>query len=731
MKGIKQHDKKDCGIACLVTIFRYYGMKISIGKLREFTRVDKNGVSLYALVETAKSFGFDAEALEGTSEELNESILNKEITFPFIAHVITKEKFEHFVIIERMNKNKIKVFDPATGSRTFLLDEFLKMWTGYVVKIAKSESFQKRNLKRGEYFKFFKIIFSQKKSLILTMIASLTISMISIISAMLYQKIIDNYILGNISTSNASSFLISFNEQLDILFSNMKSQFFAFIVLILVQAGIQILRNKWILCLSKTIDSTLIRGFYQKMMQLPLSFFHNRDTGEIISRFQDISDIRFLISGAGITLILDLCMTLAGGIILYTISPLLFALVIAIMFIYVIIVMFYSQPIRNGNRMVKESYTSMFSLLKETADGSETVKAFSGENVLFGKLINRSNQFLKKNYQLGILDTCMNAIVMAIESIGIILILWIGSNLVIHGKLTLGELIAFESLVYFFMTPIKELIQLLPTIQKTIVSLDRVNDIFEATSEFQLKNRNFTGELQWDTITLENVSFSYGYGSEVLNDIRLSFQRGKITSLIGESGSGKTTIAKLLLAFEITNLGKIKIDGIDIDKIPIEVIRKNVRYVSQNVFLFTGTIQENIMFGFEEENIEETLFLEVCKGCEVDDILDRNSVGYQYVVTENGKNLSGGQRQRITLARALVTRPKVLILDEATNQLDKAMEMRIITFIKKTYPDIIIIQIVHDLNLVHTCDNVISLSNGRVDFIGNAEDYFTKAEAKG
>ncbi|MGX7418293.1 peptidase domain-containing ABC transporter [Carnobacterium gallinarum] len=708
IKGIRQHDRQDCGIACLATIFSYYGLATPFGKIREVAKVDQNGSTIYGLVETAKKYGFEAESLKGDFSQLNDSIKSKELSVPFIAHIIKDHVLEHYVVVQKIDKNRLTIFDPSDTQKKIEYEDFKKLWTGYIVTIQKTENVQKNNTQLNKYSNYFKLVFSNKKYLSIVLMCSLVITVLSIISSFIYKRVIDNYILGNgINNINQSSVFDKKGNQIENIFSNMNSLFIAFFILIIFQVTFVILRSVFVLVISKKIDGELIESYFQKILLLPLSFFNNRDTGDIISRFQDISDIRFLVSGVGIKLIMDFMTSIIGGVILYRISSTLFYLVASILVVYLIVVLSYKQPIQKFNRKVKKEYTKVISLLKETVDGMETIKSLSAEERLTQKFFSRVADFLKDNYKLGILDAFLSSKVLGIETVGILLILWLGSNFVLQGKITLGELISFETLVYFFMNPIKSLIETFPTIQKTVITVERMNDIMESTTEQEQLERNFTDQIDWESLKFCNVSFAYGYRQTIFNSLSFSLIQGKRYAIIGESGNGKTTLVKLLLGFELVSSGEIMVDNVSLDTIPLNEIRKNILYVSQTVFLFNGTIKENLLLG--NNDIDTVFFENICFGCEIVDILENMQISLDYIISENGKNLSGGQRQRIALARALLKKPKILILDEAVNQLDKAMAKRILQFIAHQFPAIIFIQIVHDLEFLSDCDYVLSL----------------------
>ncbi len=729
IKGIRQHDIKDCGAACLATVCQYHGLKIPLVRVRELAKIDKNGVNLNGIVEAAKSLNFNAEALHGSFDDLVPEIKEKEIVLPIIAHVIMDGTLEHYVVISEVSERKVKIFDPARGKISYTFEQFQAIWTGYVVTLNKTEHFKVGNLGKGFLRKYILILKQQKKYMFVILVVSLLIASISILGSLAYQKVVDQFILGNNQVKPSPNPSNIFH-QIEQVISNMKYLFIALIGLYIFQTLIYMIRGIAIAVVTKKIDEKLTATYFSKMLRLPVSFFQNRETGEVLSRFNDISKIRELISGTMLTMILDFVMGIAGAVVLISINLKLFVLVLLIVIAYAIVILFYRKPLAKVNRNIMESNAQMASLLKESIDGVETTKSFHGEEKNVQKLKARTQTFLKFNFRGNIVGTSLSAITIGVESIGIISVLWLGSLLVQGGHLSLGLLIAFQSLMYFFIAPIKSLIETQPVIQTALIAADRLNDVLEVTGEDELLTRNTIVDSLNKSIRFEQVSYSYGFREQVLNDLSITIPAGEKVAIVGKSGCGKTTLARLLSAFYIADKGKIMIGDIDINQIPLEVLRKKVIYVPQETFLFSGSLKDNLTLGMDDINEEE--LEKVIEGCMLKELMENNPFGIEMIISENGRSLSGGQRQRIAIARALLVNPEILILDEGTSHLDTSTEADVMDFIARKCKMNTCLFVTHNLDLARKCDHIIVMDDGRVvesgthDELINQNGYYSK-----
>lgn len=492
--------------------------------------------------------------------------------------------------------------------------------------------------------------------------------------------------------------------------------------LFLVQIGINFLRGILIVKLEQRIDIPIMLGYYNHALILPMKFYSMRDTGEIISRFNDASSIRDIVSDASLTIMMDTIMAVVGAVVLFNCNRLLFLISVVVLILYGIIVFIYNKPIKKINRKIMEMNSKVTSQFVETINGIETIKVFNQEKNEETKTDKLYKKFLKKIFNGGILSLSQQTVTMFVAVVGELVILWVGTACVIKGNLTLGELITFNALLGYFIEPIKNLINLQPQIQTAIVAADRLGEILDISPEYEKNDMRTTynSEIKFDNLIISHLNFRYGTRDLVLKDINLKIKHGEKIAFVGESGSGKTTLAKLLIRLYEQEKGSIKLDSIDIREFSIKQIRDNISYISQNTFLFSGTIKENLLFGNSHANNDD--ISRVCRMCELEEYINSLPLKYNTRIEENGKNLSGGQKQRLAIARALLRNPRILIMDEATSNLDYITEKTIENMINKFSKNMTTIIIAHRLSTIKDCDKIFVFKDGQIVETGNHRD---------
>lgn len=736
MKTIIQHDERDCGAACLSMIAMYYGLKHPLSKYRELTKTELNGTNLYGIVDAAQKIGFESEALSGGKEELLIGLKTMEIGFPFVAHIINEDSMQHFIVVFDIRKGKVVVGDPAKGKIKYTLDAFFELWTGYIVTFKKSQDFKEGNYIKGTFTRFFSLLRGQYKILTSVVAMSIIISIIGIFGAFVFEVIIDNFYSANESvvcedgcqedhehvveqnTDSEGSLIDKIINFITNNASNFNLFFVSLIALYFLQAIIQFLRGYLMSVLSKNIDLKLLNPYYNHIMDLPISAINTRNTGEYISRFSDSTTIRTAISGATLTLVLDSLMVVGCGVILFLENKLLFLISFIMIVLYSIVILCYRKPIAQINHTVMEDNGRVQSYLKESIDGIETLKSYSAENIAKKNHSQKFYFLIKAVFKNNILSTSQDSICDLIELVGTVVILWIGFGLVLGDVVTIGSLITFYALLAYFIEPIKNLIELQPMMQTAVVAAERLNDILDIQSE----DNNIAKDqsIYWDNIKFSNVDFRYGNHELVLKNISFELNKGEKIAFVGESGCGKTTIAKILLKFYQVENGSIVVDGIDYTDLAISSIRNDVAYVDQNTFLFSDTIKNNLLLANANATDEE--IATACRLSKANEFIEKLPFGYETFLDENGKNLSGGQRQRLAIARALLKNPKVLILDEATSNLDTITESAIKDTIFDLNKEMTCIIIAHRLSTIKNCDKIIVMDKSCIVEIGTHDE---------
>lgn len=685
---VKQHDITDCGAACLATISKQYGLNLSISKIREVAGTDKQGTNAYGMIKAAEQLGFSAKGVKG-----NQEAFFTEFPLPAIAHVVVDGSLLHYVVIHKITKKQIIIADPAKGIVKYSPEEFFKIWTGVLILLVPTSKFQKGNENKGVLSRFFSLMFPQKRLLLNIFLSSLIITVFGILASFYFRFIMDDIVPNSLRKT-----LITLS--------------IGVIVLYIFKAILEAFRNHLMLYLSQKLDIPLILGYYQHVLGLPMNFFGTRKVGEIVSRFMDASKIRDAISSATLSIMIDTLMALVGGVVLFTQNHLLFGIAVIVVALYGIIVFAFNKPVKKINEKQMEDNSQVTSYLVETLNGIETVKAFHAEDKAQAKTDRLFVKLLKSVFKGGMITNAQQTLTGAISTIGGTVILWVGVVSVLNGNMTLGSLLTFNALLAYFLDPVKNLINLQPTMQTAIVAAERLSEILDLELEKTAdENRKLSPQSLNYPIKIENLDFRYGTRKLVLENINMNIGAGEKIALVGESGSGKTTLSKLLMNFYPWEKGEIFIGDYNLKDINLESLRNRIAYISQDIFLFSGTIRENLELGNEDATLED--IIEACKLSKADEFINKLPLRYETMLEENGANLSGGQKQRLAIARALLKKPDILIMDEATSNLDSITEKAIEKTINNLSKNITTIIIAHRLSTIMRCDKIFVMEQGK------------------
>lgn len=687
---IKQHDLKDCGAACLATISKQYGLKIPISKIREVAGTDKQGTSAFGIIKAAEQLGFSAKGVKVSKPE----DIFTEFPLPCIAHVIVDGGFLHYVVIHKITKKEILVADPANGIVKYEPEDFFKTWTGVLILMVKTAEFKKGDETKGLFSRFVGLIKPQRTLILNIFFTSLIFTILGILGAFYFQVLVDEVLQYNLLTT------------LHVLS-------IGFIVLNIFKILLNAFRTQLLMYLAQRIDIPLMLGYYEHVINLPMNFFGTRKVGEIVSRFNDATKIREAISGATLTIMIDTLMAIAGAIILFIQNRILFGITVIPVILYAGIVWFFKKPIQNVNREAMINNANITSYLVESLSGIETIKAFNAEREVNVETEKRFVKLMRSAFKTGFIGNLQGSIKGAVKSVFAVIILWIGGYECILGLLSVGQLLAFNSLLAYFLDPIENLINLQSQLQTAIVAAERLGEILDLELEkSENENKKINPSTLKGAIEFKNVDFRYGTRKLILEGLNLTIQPGEKIALVGESGSGKTTLSKLIMNFYQCEKGEVLINGYNIKDINIEALRDKIAYISQDIFLFSGTIKENLLFGQEDIDFEK--IVDACKLARIHDFINEQPLRYETMIEENGANLSGGQKQRIAIARALIREPEILIMDEATSSLDSITEKAIEKTMYEFSKDITTIIIAHRLSTIMRCDKIYVMDKGKL-----------------
>ncbi len=693
---VKQLDETDCAAACISTLCKHYGIKKGITNIRELAGTDKNGTNGNGVIKALKTLGFDVDGYVLDDKD----IYCSDITLPCIVHV-NKETCNHYMIIHKITSNNIVVADPAEGIVNYTKEKFLEIWSGVLFLVKPTNKIKEIEDDKNK-ISLLDILKKQKSFVIGILICSVIYTSIGILSTLFFQIIFDEVIPKN-SISIIGKFALG-----------LCGMYF-------LGGIIQFLRVKMVLILGNRFDMELTYNSYEHIIHLPMNFFSSRQTGEIISRLNDASKIRDALSGLTISAVIDMFMAIISGIVLFLINKMLFSIVCLIGIMYFILNLLFVKKIKKNNHLVMEKNSQTNAMFIETVKGVETIKACGAENKICDNSKNIFVSLLNASMKSQEIESIVNIISAVIGKSGYVIILWIGANMVVQENMSVGTLLMFYSLIGYFFSPVESLMALQTSLQGAIVAFERLQQMVSIDRE---KTGTDKEKICAGEITISNLTFQYGTRKHIIKDMSLSIKKNEKVAIVGESGSGKTTLARLLLGFYDVDKGCIKFGDKDICDINKKTLRKKIAYVSQEPYFFKGTLKENILFGNDDLVSEEDI-MKVLKQVRLDKYIEENPEGIHTKLQENATNLSGGQRQRLSLARALIRKPEVLILDEATSNLDVITEKSITESIDHI-EGMTIIVIAHRLSTIKRCDKIFAICNGKIEESGTHDDLMHK-----
>ena len=695
MKLIKQFDETDCGAACLAMLASHFGSHLSITKIREVAGTDREGTSLKGMLEAAKKLNLDAKAVKG-----NEQIFSKKFPVPLVAHLQYQNGSNHFVVIAKINEKRVWIYDPALGKISYKKENFLKIWSGYLILVSPTPDFVIQ--KSGHaLLKFVPLITPHIRLLAFMVLISLVLSLFGILSGLYFKFFVDD-IIG--SKAHTSLHVLSF----------------ALVCLTVFSAILTVCRSQFLRVFTMKTNISLSISYIKHVLYLPLNFFETRRTGEILSRFNDSDKIRTTLSNIALGTLLDLLMMVFTGIYLGVTSYKLFLILIITVPLSSFVVWASSKFFAKNYREQMEQSAELNSYLVEMLGGIPVIKSINAQGYSTEEYERRLVSYIDLGQKAWNYGNVKELITSIISGVGANLIYWIGGYLILKDTLSLGELISFNTLAGYFTGPLARFIELQPQIQEAIVAAERIGEIYGLEEE-KLKSKNGLNNSKISLpIELRNASFRYGSRRNVFTDLSFSTGDNRKIAFVGASGCGKSTLMKLFLHFYDVNEGGVFIGNQDIRDIDTGYLRSRIGYVPQEVYLFSGTVFENIVMGRSGYSLEDVQY--ACRLAQADNFIEDMPDKYYAKISERGASLSGGERQRIALARALLSKPDILLLDEATSALDTVSERGFQKVVDELGKEIITITIAHRLTTVKNSDIIFVMDKGNIVESGNHKE---------
>lgn len=694
---LTQMSSTECGAACLAMVLSYYGYKTSVAEVSNDCGVGRDGLSALSIVRAARRYHLRVKAISSDLENF------QHVSLPAIVHW----QFNHFLVVEKWTPHYIEVVDPAIGRRKLTMAEFDTGFTGICVTLRPAHGFVRR-----------------KGIPRLAMLRQYIVNAIKIAPGSLFQVLLSSLIsllfgfIMPITTAFVIDKIIPQSLYNGLLVFGLGMLIFMFATLVL-----EAIRSVILVKLTVLIDASLVLGFFDHLIALPLKFFQLRSSGDIISRMESNTVIRNTINAQLIGMVLDSCSVVIYLIILYMFSPLFAAMSLAFGLLQILLVLGTTRPLLSLLNRSLERQSRSLGYLTEVLSGIAALKAAGIEQLArdrwAGFFFAEMDASVRRDY----FSTMLVMAERFLTSLPPLAMLLVGATGVMDGSLSLGMMLALQSLSASFLMPLASLANAGRQIQLAYAHLDRVADIMHAEPEQKdlppIPTPRLTGHIR-----LVDVGFQYDPNSSpVLHNVNLTIQPGQKVAIVGRSGAGKSTLGKLLLALYLPTQGEIFYDDLPLMKLNYREVRAQFGVVMQDVGVFSGSIRENISMGIPGITLDEVVQAAMLADLHNDII--QMPMDYETQVSERGGSLSGGQRQRLALARALVRCPSVLLLDEATSSLDVVTEQHVEANLRRLPCAQIIIA--HRLSTIRNADVILVVDQGTVVEYGTHEELLQRS----
>lgn len=693
---VEQHDSSDCAAACMLTLIRYYGGDSSIYRLREICGTSNIGATLLGLQYGATAVGFTAQGAEANG--IHDLIDHDQ---PCILVVIEDKVFLHYVVCFGYENGKFIISDPAKGVMEMTASEIESIWTRKCLLLEPNANFVKKE-SVAEKKKLWAISLIREDFGILgsSIVMGVIVATLGMVMAVFSQKLVDEVL----PSGNTVKLIVGVTLVL-----------FLLIAKVLTNA----LRSKLLITQSKDFNNRIIRFFFNKLLHLPKSFFDTRKTGDMVARLNDTRRIQTVISTIIGDTVINVLLALVSIVFLFIYSWNVAVIAMLCMPLFYWIIARKNKMIISQQKDVMSAYAMTESGFINTINGIPEIKNFSKQNVFLKMNELLYSAFQEKEFLLGktgIRIGISAGISSTLIQVGIIAIC---SVFVISGTMTTGELMAVIGITGSLFSAIASLALVMIPVNEAKVAFDRMYEIVEATEEED--SCISSASLDADTLDIKNIAFRFVGRRRLFDDVSISFRKGTLTSIVGESGCGKSTLSQIIQRFYNPEKGSITIDGTPIDVIPISEWRSIISVVPQEVYLYNGTVLDNICFGNVQKDMNEIVAF--CKKYGFDSFIQELPNGLATLVGEEGINLSGGQKQMIAFARALYKPGKIFLLDEMTSAMDRKTEKHICRIISEIKKDSIVVFITHRLETSRMLsDRIVVLENGHVAAQGTHEE---------
>lgn len=697
---VLQMEAVECGAASLAMILAYFGKYIPLEELRVTCGVSRDGSKASNILKAARKYNLEAKGYRKEPETL------KEMQMPVIVHW----DFIHFLVLEGFHKGKVFLNDPASGRRVVTEEEFSRSFTGVTMTFAPTPEFQKDRKKPSLIAALKKRLKGSETALIYIILAGLALVIPGLAIPVFARIFVDDILLGG-RDSWVTPLLLGMG------------------ITAALRGILTWLQQYYLLRLETKVALTTSGQFLWHILRLPTEFFAQRFAGDLTSRMQSNDNVAKLLSGQLATTALNFIMIIFYFVLMLQYNVILALVGLVIAFINVFYLKYVSAKRVDLNRRLLTDRGKMLGTGMSGLQIIETLKATGSESDFFAKWSGYQAKALNSEQELGVSSQFLTVFPIFLTGINNTVVLALGGFLILEGQMTIGMLVAFQSLMASFMTPVTGIVGLGTQLQEMEGEMNRLDDVLKYPIDQEAEGEPedttpYTGQKLEGYIELRQINFGYSrLEPPLVEDFSLSLRPGSRVALVGGSGSGKSTIAKIIAGIYRPWSGEILFDSQPRTSFQRAVINNSLTMVDQEINMFQGTVRDNITLW--DETISEFELIRAAKEACIHDDITARSGGYDHPVEEGGKNFSGGQRQRLEIARALAQSPTIIIMDEATSALDPVTEKIVDENIRRRGCTCIIVA--HRLSTIRDCDEIIVMEKGKIVERGTHEELHDRA----
>jgi ATP-binding cassette subfamily B protein len=687
---VRQIDEMDCGSACLAMVARHFGRAVSLARIRELLHTSVNGTSLRSLCQGGRAIGLAVRAVHAPAERL------EQMPLPAILHW----EGNHWVLLYDVDARSAKIADPAIGLRRIDRRALESRWSGYAALFDYTPALEDAPVGKPSFTWLWAFVRPHLPLLHRAIALAVMVSLLEASFPVFTQLVVDRAIV---------------DRNLALLHTVVLAM-----TAVLAVTVVSTLVQRYLLAfVAVRFDGKTLDHLTARLLALPLRYFRERRTGDIQRRLAGMRQVRQFVVQSGVLALTSAAELATALVLMFVYSRTLALVFLATTPLYLLLMAFSSRRLRPIFDELESAFGKYASQQLDAIKGVETVKAMGSEGALRAAMVGEFNGLAQRQFRADFTMMSYDGVIRTVMFLSNALFLWVGAGEVIDGKLTLGALVAYGSLVAMANGPLALGLRVWDELQYVQVLLNRLRDIFEHEPEQGEDHHHLlAGRSLQGAVTLDGLGFRYG-GPEspaILEGISLAVRPGERVAIVGRSGSGKTTLAKCLAGLHEPCAGSLCFDGVELRRFDYHALRRQIGVVLQETYLFNDTIAANIAFGDEEP--DRARVVEAAEAANAHGFIERLPLGYDTKVGESGLLLSGGQRQRIAIARALYHRPKILVFDEATSALDAESERAVQRNIEGILAGHTSFVIAHRLSTIRDADRIVVLEAGRIAEIG-------------